>query len=59
MIKNSTIIEKIKEKTKSDINMQNFLMDILNHENENSQYTKEYEKLIDKALKEGAMINAI
>lgn len=53
MIKNSTIIEKIKEKTKSDINMQNFLMDILNHENENSQYTKEYEKLIDKALKEG------
>lgn len=53
MIKNSIIIEKIKDKTKNDKSMQNFLLDILNHENENSQYTKEYEKLIDKALKEG------
>ena len=52
MIKNSIIIEKIKDKTKNDESMQNFLLDILNHENENSQYTKEYEKLIDKALKE-------
>lgn len=59
MIKNSTIIEKIKDKTKNDVSMQKFLLDILNHENENSQYTKEYEKLIDKALKEGAMINEI
>ena len=54
MIKNSTIIEKIKDKTKNDASMQTFLLDILNHENENSQYTKEYEKLIDKALREGS-----
>lgn len=53
MIKNSIIIEKIKDKTKNDKSMQNFLLDILNHENENSQYTKEYEKLIEKALQEG------
>lgn len=53
MIKNSVIIKKIKNKTKHDKSMQNFLLDILNHENENSQYTKEYEKLIHKALKEG------
>lgn len=59
MIKNSIIIEKIKDKTKNDESMQNFLLDILNHENENSQYTKEYEKLIDKALKEGAVTNEI
>lgn len=53
MIKNMAIIEKIKDKTKNDVEMQTFLLDIINHENENSQYTKEYEKLIDKALKKG------
>lgn len=52
MIKNTAIIEKIKDKTKNDAGMQEFLLDIVNHENENSQYTKEYEKLIKKAIKE-------
>lgn len=51
MIKNTTIIEKIKEKTKNDAEMQKFLLDIVNRENENSQYTKEYERLIRKAVK--------
>ena len=50
MIKNQTIIQKIQEKTKTDMAMQEFLLDIINHENEKSQYTKEYNKLIKKAL---------
>lgn len=41
MIKNTAIIDKIKEKTKNDENMREFLLDIINHENESSQYTKE------------------
>lgn len=53
MIKNTTIIEKIKEKTKNDEGMQSFLLNIVNYENENTQYTKEYERLIDIALKKG------
>lgn len=52
MIKNTAIIEKIKDKTKNDVGMQKFLLDIVNRENENSQYTKEYEKLIKRAIKE-------
>ena len=52
MIKNTTIIDKIKEKTKNDAGMKDFLLDIVDHENENSQYTKEYEKLIEQAVKE-------
>ena len=52
MIKNTAIIEKIKDKTKNNAAMQEFLLDIVNHENENSQYTKEYAKLIKKAIKE-------
>lgn len=51
MIKNTIIIEKIKEKTKYDLAMQEFLLDIVNHENENTQYSKEYDKLIKKAIK--------
>lgn len=51
MIKNQTIIKKIKDKTKNNLAMQSFLLDIVNHENESSQYRKEYTKLIDKALK--------
>lgn len=50
MIKNQTIIQKIQEKTQNDSAMQEFLLDIINHENESSQYTKEYNKLIDKAV---------
>lgn len=53
MIKNTAIIEKIKDKTKNDESLREFLLDIVNHENENSQYTKEYERLIKKAIKEG------
>ncbi|WP_174919139.1 hypothetical protein [Peptacetobacter hominis] len=51
MIKNKSIINKIKEKTKDDADMSMFLINILNHENDNSQYKKEYEKLIDKYIK--------
>lgn len=51
MIKNQTIKEKIKTKTKNDNVMQEFLLDIIEHENESSQYSKKYKSLIDKALK--------
>ncbi len=50
MIKNQTIIEKIKEETKNDMVMQEFLLDITNHENENSQYKNKYNTLIRKAV---------
>lgn len=50
MIKNQTIIEKIKEQTSDDKVMQEFLLDIINHENENSQYTRKYKALIEKAV---------
>ncbi len=50
MIKNQTIIEKLKEKTGEDKVMQEFLLDIVNHENENSQYTRKYKALIEKAV---------
>ena len=39
-------------KTTDDKVMHDFLFDIINHENENSQYSKEYTKLIDKAIEE-------
>ena len=44
------IIERIKEKTKDDKIMYDFLFDIINHEMENYQYSKKYEKLIDEAI---------
>lgn len=50
MIKNQTIIDKIKEQTSDDKVMQEFLLDIINHENENSQYTRKYKALIEKAV---------
>jgi hypothetical protein len=50
MIKNQTIIEKLKERTADDKIMQEFLLDIINHENENSQYTRKYKSLIEKAV---------
>lgn len=50
MIKNSEIIKKLKEKTKDDKIMYDFLFDIINHEMENYQYSKKYEKLIDEAI---------
>ena len=52
MIKNQTIKEKLDEKTKNDKAMRDFLFDIVNHENESSQYTKKYKELIDLALNE-------
>ena len=52
MIKNQTIIDKIEAKTTDDKIMHDFLFDIINHENENSQYSKEYTKLIEKAIEE-------
>lgn len=53
MIKNSIIIEKIIDKTKNNQAMQEFLLNIINHENESSQYTKEYTKLIEDAIEKG------
>lgn len=50
MIKNQTIINKIKEQTADDKVMQGFLLDIINHENENCQYTRKYKALIEKAI---------
>lgn len=52
MIKNQTIKDKLDEKTKNDKAMHDFLLDIVNHENESSQYSKKYSELIDKAIKE-------
>lgn len=51
MIKNQTIKNKLDEKTKNDRAMHDFLFDIVNHENERSQYSKKYSQLIDKAIK--------
>ena len=50
MITNSTIVEKIIEKTKNEPILQKFILDIVNHENETSQYNAEYTKLIEKAI---------
>lgn len=50
MIKNKTIINKIKEKTGADEVMQKFLLDVTNHETESSQYNKKYKELIDRAV---------
>lgn len=52
MISNPIIGEKIEEKTKNDEIMRRFLFDIINHENENMQFSKQYKKLIEKAVKE-------
>ncbi len=57
MIKNQTIIQKIQDKTKNDLAMQDFLLNIVNHENESSQFTKEYNKLIDKAVAKRRGVN--
>lgn len=50
MIKNQTIIDKLNDRTKEDDIMRDFLLDIINHENENSQYTRKYKSLIEKAV---------
>lgn len=57
MIKNQTIIQKIQDKTKNDLAMQDFLLNIVNHQNESSQFTKEYNKLIDKAVAKRRGVN--
>ena len=59
MIKNQTIIEKIKEQTSDDKVMQEFLLNIINHENENSQYTRKYKALIEKANELHKKLNKI
>ena len=52
MISNKGIIEKINSKTEGNDIMNKFLMDILEHENENSHYSKKYKQLIEKAVKD-------
>ena len=52
MISNKAIIEKINSKTEGHDIMNKFLMDILEHENENAHYSKKYKQLIEKAVKD-------
>lgn len=52
MIKNQTIIDKVNEKTEDDLIMRKFIKEILNFEEENSQFKNGYEKIIAKTLKE-------
>lgn len=52
MIKNNTIVEKVKEETKDDLVMQQFIMEILNHETESSQFKNKYSSLIKDAVEE-------
>lgn len=54
MALNKTILQKINEKTKDDEQQRNFIVEILNKENEGlGQYTKTYENLIKEAIKNG------
>ena len=54
MALNKTILQKINEKTKDDEQQRNFIVEILNKENEGlGQYTKIYESLIKEAIKNG------
>lgn len=52
MISNSAITDKIEEKAGSDEVMKNFLKAIISHENESGQFSKQYKKLIEKAVDE-------
>lgn len=52
MIFNPAIKDKIEEKAGSDKIMRNFLYAIISHENESGQFSKQYKKLIEKAVDE-------
>lgn len=52
MISNTAIEKKIKEKAGSNKVMKDFLYAIISHENERGQYSKQYKKLIEKAVDE-------
>ena len=54
-IKNKTIEEKLKEATKDDPVMQQFLLAVVGNEYRTTQYNKVYKAEIDKAIaaKEG------
>ncbi len=49
-IKNKTIEEKLKEKTKDDPAMQEFLLGIVGNEYKTTQYNKYYKEAIEKAI---------
>ncbi len=52
MLSNKHILNKIDEYTQDNLLMRKFLKNIVNHENENSQYQRVYKKLIEQAVKE-------
>lgn len=49
---NQTIIEKLKKKCGDDEVMYNFLLALLEKEDEGGQHTKTYKQEIEKAIKE-------
>ena len=49
MIANEKIKEKVLEHTKDDEIMQKFLVDIINHETESTQFRNYYKNLISEA----------
>lgn len=51
MISNPVIPEKIDELTQDNPVMREFLLNIISHENEKVQYIKQYDGLIEKAVK--------
>ncbi|ORT99293.1 hypothetical protein D081_2022 [Anaerovibrio sp. JC8] len=52
MISNPAINDKIEEKAGSNIILKDFLYAIISHENESVQFSKQYKKLIEKAVDE-------
>lgn len=51
MIKNQKILNKILEKTKDDLVLKDFLLDICNNDDLYKQYKIKYNELIKKSLK--------
>jgi hypothetical protein len=50
---NKKILQKVIQKTKDDIKMQNFIVNILQEENRgNGRYTKFYKEELEKATQE-------
>ena len=56
-IKNTTIVEKLKEATKNDPVMQEFLLAVVGNEYRTTQFNKIYKAEIDKAIKAKGGVN--
>lgn len=50
---NPAIKEKVMKYSKGDKLIANFLLDIIRHEMDNGHYSKEYKRLIEKAVDKG------